>query len=31
MRERIDMTGQRFDRLTVICYDHRYSGDSLWR
>ena len=31
MRKRIDMTGQRFDRLTVICYDHRDSGDSLWR
>lgn len=31
MRKRVDMAGQRFDRLTVICYDHRDSGDSLWR
>ena len=31
MRKRVDMAGQRFDRLTVICFDHRDSGDSLWR
>lgn len=31
MRKRVDMSGQRFDRLTVICYDHSDSGDSLWR
>ena len=31
MRKRVDMTGQRFDRLTVICFDHRNSCDSLWR
>ena len=31
MRKRVDMSGQRFDRLTVICFDHRDSGDSIWR